>query len=122
MLKSARFTERMESIGDPGTRGPKPTQCCVRNLAYAKVGLLSTLAKQTGLHTIATSSEPGRVKQASEIAGAACGRARDLRERITIEGVGADSEFAPHLQNKWAKVSWAIPPQFSSVQGNRPAT
>ena len=35
-MKSARFKERMESLGDPGTSEPKPTSMLLGNLALCE--------------------------------------------------------------------------------------
>src|SRR5437773_12435863 len=68
-MKSAPFNERVgivSEIREAASR--RPSRCCLGNPVHAKVDLLTTLAKQTGRHTVVTSSQPGRPKRSSEVA------------------------------------------------------
>jgi hypothetical protein len=74
------------------------------NPSYAKVDLPSTLAKQTGRHTIVTCSEPARPKRSSEIARQSLTRSdntgRDASQRVfprrVASGPGSAGRTARH--------------------------
>src|SRR5439155_26963845 len=68
-MKSAPFNERVgivSEIREAASR--RPSRCCLGNPVHAKVDLLTTLAKQTGRHTVVTSSQHGRPKRSSDVA------------------------------------------------------